>query len=737
MSKCHVTELQELWVAILTDAAHAFPTLEAEFERDLARLQKAVAHRGLRVFLEDLPAIGKHFDRCLSGGLYKLSGLPLTKRYSNTVVIPKFLRGLYLQIFYSLGQLKENCNVEAIFFVRQLTLAFKKGKLSCSSEANDREVVEFFDVDSGLPELEEFWGSDGCFPGASLPELSTPVESYGREADCQDREIDSGNRQSRENGVLDVNPDGARNGSYEPRPAPRGRSLGRETTYEGFKKSPLYHGRVSRMGSRKRTQLSVLLARLDFVSSLVTATLGSYDPNVWRFRHGPGAVSEYRGPSNKYCWTYWPDILETEYPVADYGFHSYSSWAHRIHNYGGPCSDELGSRLLCVPKTFKKPRLIAAEPCANQWCQQNLWHYFSRRTRGSWIGRFIRFNDQSLNQELCVRGSRDGTLATVDLSAASDRVSCHAVGQMFRKNPRLLNCLRACRTRFVSQQISERVPNVIWLRKFSTMGSACTFPIESLLFLSIAIAAVLTARGKRGTKKEVLALVGEVAVFGDDIVIPIDSRELLVEALEVLDFKVNTAKSYWTGKFRESCGIDAFRGVNVTPAYWRTFNDGKPESLASAVETSNNFRRKFLITAADHLASTVRGDIPRVSMRSGVFGIKSFAGPDLSAFKKRWNCDLQRDEVFVACLQGKQSKTPIEDDSALLQFFTEDPDPLTEWKSGVPQRPRLKIKPRWVAQSELYADAYAPNWEGDNGWSSAAGPTLYPNKTVRSTSSTE
>jgi hypothetical protein len=235
------------------------------------------------------------------------------------------------------------------------------------------------------------------------------------------------------------------------------------------------------------------------------------------------------------------------------------------------------------------------------------------------------------------------------------------------------------------------------------MGNACTFPVESLIFLSIAIASVLTHRGMRGTVGNVKSLMGEVAVFGDDVIIPVDCRELFVEALEVLDFKVNVHKSFWNGFFRESCGVDAFKGCEVTPAYWRMFNDGKPESLASTVETRNNFYKKFLLSAASRLASTIRRDIPTVHVRSGVFGLKSFIGPDISGFKTRYNHDLQRDEIRVASQIGKQSRLPIKDDSALLQFFTEEPDPLTKWESGVPQRPRTLIRSRWVALSDLNA----------------------------------
>jgi hypothetical protein len=237
------------------------------------------------------------------------------------------------------------------------------------------------------------------------------------------------------------------------------------------------------------------------------------------------------------------------------------------------------------------------------------------------------------------------------------------------------------------------------------MGNACTFPVESLIFMSVALAAVMTVRGlvprARNAMRLIKSLAGQVAVFGDDIVIPVDSRELFVEALEILDFKVNISKSFWSGNFRESCGVDAFRGSVVTPAYWRNFNDGKPESVASTVETSNNFYKKFLLTTASRLASTIPEDIPLVHADSGVFGLKSFTGPHNPHLRVRENADLQRTEIRVATLLGKQARLPIEDDSALLQFFTEDPDPFTKWESGVPQRPRTLIRPRWVALTDL------------------------------------
>jgi len=184
------------------------------------------------------------------------------------------------------------------------------------------------------------------------------------------------------------------------------------------------------------------------------------------------------------------------------------------------------------------------------------------------------------------------------------------VGQLFRGNLELLSALRATRTHHVLiPKEPERADCGIWakeLRKFSTMGSACTFPVETIVFLAVALAATLTQRGLRVTYKNIRSLTGSVAVFGDDIIVPADSRELLVVALELLWFKVNAAKTYGSGWFRESCGVDAFRGEDVTPAYWLGSYDGKPGSYASTVESANNFYQKFMVETSKYLETTIR-----------------------------------------------------------------------------------------------------------------------------------
>lgn len=636
MSICHVQELEGVILSLFEDLRTAYPTLGGEIDRDISRLRRSIEQRGIHLLVVDLPAIGKHLDRCISDGEYKFLGLPLTKRVSKKVRVPKFLRELYLLIFEGSGRLKDDPSVEAILFLRQILFVGKKADLHCGPEAVVAEVQQMLRTDSELPIPEEVWNAE--FPAYS---------------DFQ--------------------------------------------VYQGFYTSPVYRCRIAEnFPASQRQELWDVLWALDIVSRELNTALGVYDFRDWRFRHGPGVVSTSPRGFSKYYWKSWSNRLENAFPIAECGYHNYASWAGSVDQVEDD-SIEPFSKLIDVPKSFTKPRLIAAEPGEHQWCQQNIWDYFCTRTERSWISNFVRFRDQTRNQDLCRRGSEDGSLVTLDLSEASDRVTCHAVGQLFRFNAKLSLALQATRTRRLWQTQDENSPEFVELRKFSTMGNACTFPVETLMFLAVSLASILTVRMKPVNLRNILSLSEEVAVFGDDIVVPSDSRELVQKTLEVLHFKVNTNKSFWNGKFRESCGVDAYAGVNVTPTYWSSPCTGGPESLASTVETRNSFHKKFFLRTSSYLASTIRGvELPHVPMESGLLGLKAFAKGHNESVKTRWNPDLQRSESLVPVIISRVKKTPVEDDTALLQFFTERPDPMFPWQSGVAQRPKLRKELRWV-----------------------------------------
>jgi hypothetical protein len=221
------------------------------------------------------------------------------------------------------------------------------------------------------------------------------------------------------------------------------------------------------------------------------------------------------------------------------------------------------------------------------------------------------------------------------------------------------------------------------------------------MFLSVCLAATLHQRGLKVTPRNVRALSGEVAVFGDDLIVPEDSRELVIRGLEHLLFKVNTRKSYWNGKFRESCGVDAFAGTSVTPVYWKGLMTGSPESVAMTVAVHNNLVKGYLMHTAGYIASTLHGlGIIHVAADSGVFGLSTRTPPPLTSYLRRYNKDLCVYEVRALTIRGRSLRTKVEDDTAVLQYFTEAPSPQTFWESGIPQRTKLRMKLGWVQAEE-------------------------------------
>jgi len=632
MSNRHLNELLDLYASILADISHTFPRLVKECERDLARIHEIATCRGMFGFAVDLPKQGKHFDRCLSEGKYSPSGLPFTAGWSGSV-IPKFLRGLLLLIFDSNGYLKEDPNVEAILFCRQVYYLAKKVVLPCSDRDTRREIDEFLEVDIQLPEPNGFWD-------AEIPLSSEATKAFG----------------SGIQGPL-------------------------KTSVE-FRDSLL------------------LWQYLQKTADIVSTTLGRYDPTEWPFKHGPGAIASRGGRCNKYHWYSWPDRLDARFSIADFGYYSWSSFLRSR----AISSEEESSRLIAVPKTLDKPRLIAAEPSSHQWCQQNMWAYFRDRVSSTFLSSFVDFRSQERNQQLARLASVTGDLCTVDLSAASDRVTPDVVGYLFRRNPELLASLAACRTRFV-RVTRDHLVFTHKLKKFSTMGSACTFPVESLVFLIISLAATLYTRRMPVTVSAIRSLAGSVSVFGDDLIVPKDAWETIAKLLEALCFKINSSKTFTVGNFRESCGVDAFRGVCVSPVYWRRYCNGTPESVASAVDVANHFYQRWMLVTSATVERTVNKygyRPPVVDVRSGVFGLKSRTGPCLANLRVRYNKFLQRDEVFTMTIKSQVRKTQDLDDSLLHQFFTELPDPTERWVSGHVTSTRTLIKSGWVSATDLY-----------------------------------
>ncbi|UJQ85216.1 MAG: putative replicase protein [Perrunavirus faecivivens] len=207
-----------------------------------------------------------------------------------------------------------------------------------------------------------------------------------------------------------------------------------------------------------------------------------------------------------------------------------------------------GNAVFTVPKNDDIDRAAAKEPDINMFFQKAVGNHIRSRLK---LVR-IDLNDQGRNKELARLGSIDGSLATLDLSSASDSVTWKLVEELL-PYPwfKLLTDLRSERG-FIDGVWHE------WAT-MSTMGNGFTFELESLIFWALAKSAAYFF----GTP-------GIISVYGDDIIVPVKLAKPLMSLLGYCGFIVNPDKSFWTGGFRESCGGHYLYGQDITPFYCKT-----------------------------------------------------------------------------------------------------------------------------------------------------------------------
>jgi hypothetical protein len=95
--------------------------------------------------------------------------------------------------------------------------------------------------------------------------------------------------------------------------------------------------------------------------------------------------------------------------------------------------DETPVKVCFVPKTASKPRVIAIEPVAMQYMQQAIadWIRPLIESKGRFTAGHVNFRDQTVNSNFARSSSIDGKYATLDMSDASDRVTCKQVSMTF------------------------------------------------------------------------------------------------------------------------------------------------------------------------------------------------------------------------------------------------------------------------------------------------------------------
>ena len=437
---------------------------------------------------------------------------------------------------------------------------------------------------------------------------------------------------------------------------------------------------VSREDDEKFSRLSSVL----WDSRVFSICLDAMVP-----RHGPGTTSERVSGNQKFRWKFWHERLEPYLPIVD-GAYPISSGelCHRRSELEAVellSEDlELPVRVTPVPKTLKGPRIIAIEPCCMQYAQQGIRDVLYDVIESYWLtAGHINFRDQSINQSLAKISSSDGQLATIDLNDASDRVPRSLALRMFDANPDLRDFIDACRSKYATMPDGRKIGP---LNKFASMGSALCFPIEAMYFYTICVMASLDAQLLPYSQSNIFNVTRDIYVYGDDIIVPVSIAPTVLDYLRKYNCKVNDRKTFYRGNFRESCGVDAYRGMEVQPTYVGTVlpeNRQCSREFISSVETGNYFFSKKYFHTSLLIFSKIEeifGKLPTVTPESHAIGRNHFWH---SGFTKRWNRKTQSLEIKAWVPAPVYRTDPLEGYAALQKCLTK-----LERKSPEPYRTR-------------------------------------------------
>lgn len=397
----------------------------------------------------------------------------------------------------------------------------------------------------------------------------------------------------------------------------------------------------------------------------------------WIPRYSGGALATRESFNGRFSSRVWTERLQAVLPHWDGLSFSYRD---EMDNPVQILSqdEEIPSRVTHVPKTLKAPRIIAMEPVWNQSVQQVILaeltsvlskpQYLELNLGMGWTMQdFNRYLAQvGSDMSMQDRNNLHGQLATLDLSSASDLVSNQLVDEgLLSFAPYLRELSQACRSSKANVN-----GEIISLNKFASMGSSLTFPYESMVFYTAITMAHQRYWGD--LPEQPLGPTSGYRVYGDDLIVPVKVVPHLLAVLEDLGLRVNSRKSFWNGKFRESCGADWYDGWSVTPIRLSVpLPEGalSPATIRGLIEFHNNLVSTWLPETAEFVAAILR------KQRYIPYGPPNTTGhclwsEDESKYRVRYNPNLQRSEYRTLVSKEVKPLDPLSDWGAMMKWIT-------------------------------------------------------------------
>lgn len=447
-----------------------------------------------------------------------------------------------------------------------------------------------------------------------------------------------------------------------------------------------------------------LLRVLKRVGDLVLSEFPLFDALQVIPKHGPGSVSDGKTGFDKYSFPTWPKKLSGMFDCETFAMHNYQASTDGLVL----SDDEPPARLIAVPKTLKSPRLIASEPTAHQFLQQGLLRWF-RENLSETLMAAVDFKSQEPSRLGALRASVKGDEATVDLSSASDRLSCWFVERFFGCRPDLLQALHSVRTRTVLIDSPTLGRQRLLLKKYANQGSAITFCLQTIMYACICVSALIFERGKTPSKTIIRRYFRQIRVFGDDLIVPSECVFSLGTLLTYLGLKVNWDKTHFRGQFRESCGMDAYAGFDITPVYLSSFSPSFDfVGLSSWVDVSNVAYSRGLWSLSDYMKSVIPEKyaklIPISPMPMSCLHFHTYQRYTRTSCPTKWAATTQQVVGLGLTANVAKKSSGRVGSQDLLHFFLSEYDrrvaDLPVYAKSVSRRRsfgyRVRLKTRWV-----------------------------------------
>lgn len=317
-----------------------------------------------------------------------------------------------------------------------------------------------------------------------------------------------------------------------------------------------------------------LLEYFASVNKIVTEIIGVAPPSEIKGRFGPGATM-----SDKSRYTSIPHKMASS-PTLTLDCVGYAlnwagtKWAQACAHRDEDLTWTRGNAYFTVPKTALTLRACAKEPSLNGFYQLGVGRILRKRLKDR-AGIDLE-RGQDIHRQVACEASRTGLFSTIDLSSASDCLSTSLVRLCLP--PLWHDALSDLRSPFTLVRGKGKKDRWYRLEKFSSMGNGFTFELETLIFLSLILA--LDPQG--------LIPGHNVFVYGDDIIVPHEHTNDVIQALRFCGFTPNVKKTFTEGPFRESCGGDFYNGESVRAHFITEELPNEPQEYISLV---NGIRR--------------------------------------------------------------------------------------------------------------------------------------------------